>query len=167
MPADRLTLDLDRPTFDQQPQETDRAYQVFLAYRNLPAATRTLRLAAAEFYGEATEGNVRYVKELSRLNRWPERVHDFDVQEANRIVEELRAGIVNMRTRHAQIASVALSKVVEKLATINVDAMSVRDMTYLLDIAVKVERLSRGDSCDSVQGQQVADDDRVVVAWPR
>lgn len=149
MTTDRLALDLDRPLYDQQPLETDRSYAAFLAYRNLPPATRTLRLAAAEFYDEATTGNVRQMQEWSRINRWQERAHAFDVDEANRLADELRADVVAMRTRHAQIASVALAKVVDKLNNADVASMSWRDMAYMLDIAVKVERLSRGESSTS------------------
>lgn len=127
--------------WERQPNETEVAYQAFTLYLAQPASRRSQTRVAAD-----RGTSVRHVAQWSSDNLWPERASAWDRHQLELLAAEARDALISMRTRHAQIASVALSKVVDRLQDMNARDMTVRDMTALLDVAVKIERLSRGES---------------------
>lgn len=75
---------------------------------------------------------------------------------ARRMREELQDGITAMRYKHAEIAVLLLSKMAEALAFIPADAVRIPEIIRGIDVAVKLERLSRGD--DDVGADRRRDD---------
>lgn len=138
--------------WDQQPGENDHQYQRFLQYRNMPPIRRSLRNMQADLNAQrdARPGSHRYLANLSSAHDWPYRAAAWDRHEHDLLVEANRQDIIEMRARHAQIAYDALDKVAERLTNIDASTMTVRDMMFMFDLAVKVERMSRGDTTSSV-----------------
>jgi len=145
-------VDNDRDPWDQQPGENDHQYQRFLQYRNMPSIRRSLRNMQADLNAQrdATPGSHRYLANLSSAHDWPYRAAAWDRHENDLLVEANRQNIIEMRARHAQIAYDAIDKVAERLTNIDASTMTVRDMMFMFDLAVKVERLSRCDTTSSV-----------------
>lgn len=148
---------IERPVdpWDQLPGENAHQYQRFLQYRNMPSIRRSLRNLQADLDvertgEEATPRSSRYLAKLSRANHWPERVAAWDRQAHALIVEANRRALVEMHARHADIAKAAIGKVVQRLVELDASTMTVRDMLLMFDLAVKIERLSRGDTTSSV-----------------
>ncbi len=138
--------------WDQQPGENDHQYQRFLQYRDMPPIRRSLRNLQVDLDAQrdVTPGSHRYLANLSSAHDWPYRAAAWDRHENDLLVEANRQDLIEMRARHAQIACDAIGKVVERLTNIDASTMTVRDMMLMFDLAVKVERLSRGDTTSSV-----------------
>lgn len=164
---DAITLQVATPgehdlPWDQLPGETDAAYRAFLAYRAQPMMSRSLRKLAEtrvmdrhpditpEEMARMAKNDVATVGAWSSACHWQARVRAWDKHQADLLAAEARSALVDMHTRHAQVAAVALSKVVQRIQALDPNDLSARDMTTLMDVAVKIERLSRGDSSSNV-----------------
>jgi len=139
--------DGDRQPWDQRDEETGHAYRAMLVYRDL-GTTRTLRRAAEVFYElpdlPPESPKVRQMKHWSSANQWRLRTNSWDIH-LERVDEEERIQAArDMRRRHAAIATVALSKSVERLRGLDPVNLSARDAITMMAEGVKVERLSRG-----------------------
>src|SRR5271165_1640759 len=100
--------------WEQHPGESARAFGAFCAYRNL-GPRRSLRAAAAAFYGQASAAGERQVDKWSRKFRWVERVGAWDRHldaEACRAQEETRR---EMAERHVKEARALQAKALERL----------------------------------------------------
>lgn len=146
--------------WEVQPSETERAYNAFCVYRDL-GPRRTLVKTARIYYdlGEnadvpGTSPKLRQIKTWSATYGWVGRAHAWDIH----VDEEARLdqieAVKEMRKRHAAVANMTLGKAAERLRTAPTETLSIADAARLLDLAVKVERMARGepDRVSQVQG---------------
>ena len=137
--------------WEVQPNETPRAFSAFIVYRDI-GARRSLRKAARIFYEipeteemPFTSPKLRQFKTWSANFGWVGRGHAWDVH----LDEETRydniVAVKEMRKRHATVANMAIAKSAERLRVLQSAELSIGDATRLFDLAVKVERLSRGE----------------------
>jgi hypothetical protein len=136
---------------DHQPPETAAAYSAFLLYRDLPPGIRTARKTIPAVYGpDMTEDHPRYpwklqnVQRWSADHRWVERASLYDIHRATEREAHAHQARLDMYDRHASIGLVALNKVIQRLQSMDANSLTVADMVKLLDVGVKVERISRG-----------------------
>lgn len=134
-----LTLD---PAFDpwqRQPKETAKRYGQFCTYRD-QGRTRTLRVVA-----EMLALNARYVRMVAADMRWTERVEAFDrhldqLHQAAWLEERRKAARAD-----AELLSEAVTKLAERVETLNPDELSISDFTRLLDAVMRHRRALFGD----------------------
>jgi hypothetical protein len=138
--------------WEPQRDETPRAYTAFLVYRDL-GPRRSLRKAAPIVYDLPTDEQVpltspklRQLKTWSAEFQWVNRAHAWDVHLDDETRYEQVEAVKEMRRRHAAVANMALAKAAERLREMTSKEMTVRDAASLLDLAVKVERLARGEA---------------------
>jgi hypothetical protein len=143
-----MSIDDDRLPWDKQPGETNRQYMGFLTYRNL-GMRRSIRRLREEFYSRSHSSHST-LAEWSATHRWQERCAAWDRHEADRVADETRQAIVDMNKRHAAIANAALNKAVENLTALDASTLTPRDLVAMIDLAVKVERLARGEASTSI-----------------
>lgn len=131
--------------WERQENESTRAFEAFCAYRDLGpnrSIAKTVRKLGK---------NITTLTEWSSKFEWVKRATAWD-DEQDRIARQQQLDeIVKMRKRHAQIAAKALEKVAEALESINSKEMSNADMTRFMDVASKLERISRGDVGDVIE----------------
>jgi len=139
--------DEDKCEWDRQPGETSKAYAHFCLYREM-GVSRSLRQM------QKVPGCTAVVRQLNRWSskwRWVQRCQQYDdhlERQARREQERERKEMVK---RHAKIAVLGQNLVVkglEKLVAEIEDGSrraTASDLSRLLDVAVKVERLSRGE----------------------
>jgi hypothetical protein len=140
----------ERLEWEKAPNETGPAFAAFVAYRDL-GVRRSIKKAVPLVYPEEalpiTEDNakVRTMKKWSSANSWVARANAFDefVEQETRLDQQ--ESVREMRRRHATVANMAVAKAAERLRTMSPSEMSVSDATRLLDLAVKVERVARGE----------------------
>lgn len=132
-----------------QADETGLAYHYFSVFLRLGPG-RTIAAAAREA-GRSRD----FFRELSPRYSWVDRAQAFDMHVERRATEELVRGRVKMREQHLEIAELAKAKIVARLKNLDPDEMSVRDLATWADLAVKIERQSRGeaDKTLEVRGQ--------------
>jgi hypothetical protein len=125
---ERLNPDL--PPWERQPDETDRAYVAFKAW--LDSDKRRV----VDHGPTAANWSSRW--------QWSARAREYDVYMARVDLEDQVRYRRKMNDRHRRMASVALSKVVEWLGSVDPTRMSTADATRLLDVAVRIERDATG-----------------------
>src|SRR2546427_6116994 len=133
--------------WDRQPGESSKAYAHFCLYRDM-GQERSLRKVA---------GDAKCISKVAQLRRWSpkwrwvERCQKYDehllLQDRLRQEKERK----DMTTRHAKIAVLGQNLVVKGIEKLVADVeqgkrdLSASDASRLLDVAVKIERLSRGE----------------------
>jgi len=139
--------DEEKYVWDRQPGESSRAYAHFCLYRDM-GVSRSLRVL------EKVDGCTSGYRQLGRWSsrwQWVERCQDYDdhLQRQDRLRQEKERK--DMLTRHGKIAVLGQNLVVKGIEKLLADVkqgkreLSASDASRLLDVAVKIERLSRGE----------------------
>jgi len=140
--------------WERQPDEGSKAYAAFCVYRDL-GPERSLDKALSEANKKPT--NRRHWSRWMEKYRWYERAQAYDdyIEEKKR--EKNEKAILDMADRHARLAMAFLQRVAQRLQQIDPSELSPADMAKWLDVATKLERLSRGEPTEigkqEVEGQ--------------
>lgn len=135
--------------WERREDETPKQYEAFCAYRDM-GSDRSIR-AVGEKLGKS-EG---LMERWSSKNHWVDRAAAWD-DEQDRISRETAQkeqakAIREMRKKHADLASAMLLKAARALKKIPDDEIKAGDMTRMVDVASKLERISRGDVGEVVE----------------
>ena len=144
--------------WDRMPGESVRNYGYFCAYRDMrytPAASsddlpkldltseRSIRRLAAQV------GKSRMtIGGLSSKYNWQARCDAYDLYILRRLQDRNEAKIIRMRENHAAIGEQMLKRAMRRLLSLGDDEIEAADMIRMVDVGVKVERLSRGESTE-------------------
>lgn len=147
--------------WERLPKESSKQYDFFCAYRDmrytpkpapdggepLPSMDITKRRSIR---GLAVELNASHqaIEALSARFHWVERCDAYDDYIRERLQAKREADILKMHDTHAAIGAQMLKKALAALLAINTDDMTPGDVARLVDVGVKVERLSRGESTE-------------------
>jgi hypothetical protein len=139
--------------WEQQPGESARAFAAFSTYRDL-GPRRSLRAAAATFYGRTSASSERQLDKWSRAFHWIERASAWDRHldaQARIAQEEARREMVQ---RHVQEARALQAKALERLRALCPEELGPADLLRYLVEAAKLERLALGEP-DTVQRHEL------------
>lgn len=150
--------------WDRMPGESTWNYEYFCAYRDMrytPSANaddipkldlnqkRSIRKIAEQL------GRTRQtIGDLSSRFNWQARCDAYDLYMLRRQRDKNEARILKMRENHAAIGEQLLKRAVRKLMSIADDEIAAGDMVRMIDIGVKVERLSRGELLGDEQTEE-------------
>lgn len=163
----------DRELWEQQPGESGTLFAHFVFYRDMryPKVTRQVKDEDGKIKKTTTEtvmdGTVPYEKRSLRktaealgMNKrtianqsakwdWVRRCEAYDahVDRMNREANE--AAIRKMKQEHALLAQQMIRKATSRLLTMPDDEISAAELARIVDVGVKVERLSRGESTEN------------------
>jgi hypothetical protein len=139
--------------WEQQPEETPRAYTAFCVFRDL-GPRRTLAAAAAAYYQRTADSLERQVDKWSSAFRWVERAAAWDrhLDAEGRAAQE--AARKEMAERHVREARGLQAKALERLRALLPEELSPADVLRYFVEAVKLERLALGEP-DTVQRQEL------------
>lgn len=135
--------------WERQPGETPKQYEAFCVYRDLKTISDPQSRRSLELAGQAMGKSKAALEPWSSKNKWVDRVAAWD-EEQERIAREqaqkdqLKA-ISEMRTRHADLGKAMIMKAARALARIPEDEIRAGDISRMVDVAAKLERISRGD----------------------
>lgn len=140
--------DLDLFPWEQQPGETAKKYEAFLNYlqQKTEDENRSLRKVAYDLNKSLT-----YIGTLSSENNWVERAAAWDREQLAIARRKCEAEILKMRERHAKIATSMLTKATKRLASMQAEELTPQDIKNWVDVASKLERISRGDVGEVVE----------------
>lgn len=135
--------------WERQPDETPKQYEAFCVYRDM-GTNRTL-----EKVGQHLGKSATLMERWSSKNQWVNRVTAWD-DERERIERETAQkqqleDIKKMRKRHAAIATQMIVKASMALQQIPPEEVKAADISRMVDVASKLERISRGDVGDVVE----------------
>ena len=163
----------DRELWEQQPGESGTLFAHFVFYRDMryPKVTRQVKDEDGKIKkttGDTVmDGTVPYEKRSLRktaealgMNKrtianqsakwdWVRRCEAYDahVDRMNREANE--AAIRKMKQDHALLAQQMIRKATRRLLTMPDDEISAAELSRIVDVGVKVERLSRGESTEN------------------
>ncbi len=150
----------ERELWEQQPGETTNTFGYFVIYRDMrypkapttgeavmdgsiPYEKRSLRKVAAML-----GINYRTIARHSETGEWQKRVEAYDAYVDRSVREANEAAIRKMNTEHALLAQQMIRKATKRLLTIPEDQISAAELVRMVDVAVKVERQSRGEATE-------------------
>ena len=133
--------------WEKLPEETSRQYEAFCIYRDMGIERSILKVA----YEWSEGGHTSKLKEWSSKYHWVERASAYDeyIDEIKRARNE--EAIIEMSARHAEYSLQIQEKAIEALNLVNPEELKPNDLIKWYDVAVKIERLSRGLSTENIK----------------
>ena len=125
--------------WEMQPTDTVKSFEAFQVYRDL-GKTRSLPQVAEKLSKSET-----IIKRWSAKHNWQERIAAWEAEQDRLIRIELTKDIGAMRKRHADLAEAILVKAAKALVKIPIEDIKATDITRMVDVATKLERISKGD----------------------
>lgn len=136
------------PLWERQTGEGDKAWEAFVIYRDL-GPDRSLRQVAKRL-----ERSPGYLEELSRTKGWTERVAAWDAELDRQARKAQVAEITKMRKNHATLAVSMLTKAAKGLQLLPPEDLKAVDISRMVEVASKLERLARGDVGEVVEERE-------------
>lgn len=135
--------------WERQPEETTKAFEAFCIYRDMGQERSAAKVA------EKLSKSEQLMKRWSYTHGWVERAAKWD-DEQDRIERETAQreqskAIREMRKRHADLGTAMLIKAAQALKSIPVQDIKPGDISRMVDVASKLERISRGDVGEVVE----------------
>ena len=148
----------DGELWDRMPGESVKNYEYFCAYRDMrytPAANpddipklgtnpeRSLRRL-----GKKLNRNFKTLGDLSKRFNWVSRCDAYDLYILRRQRDKNEVKILKMRENHAAVGEQLIKRATRRLLSLADDEIAAADVVRMMDIGVKIERLSRGESTE-------------------
>lgn len=131
--------------------ETSRQFQAFCIYRDM-GPSRSIQQVAQQRTGS---GGFSKLKEWSITHQWVDRATEYD----DHIDTIKRAGneesILEMSSRHADYSMQIQEKALDALKLIKPEDLKPHHLIKWLEVAVNIERLSRGVSTENIKREEV------------
>jgi hypothetical protein len=131
--------------WEKQDKETDEKFQAFRTYLEM-GEERSFK-AVAEKLGHKQTTVYSWSWEWS----WKARVTAWDRYEWRQLRKAHLKDVIAMRKRHADIARGMLQKAASYVDQMLSGELDVKEIAKWVDVAAKLERLSMGESTESVQ----------------
>ena len=132
--------------WERQPKESDVAFEAFVAYRDM--GTERSHAKVSQKVGK----NKGLIARWSRVHGWVARIEAWTDEQDRLTREELAKGITAMRKNHTDIANEMLKKALKAMLKLPVEEMTMQDIARAVDVATKLERLSRGEATERTEG---------------
>ena len=131
--------------WERQPGEGEKPWEAFVTYRDM-GGKRSNRLVAEKLGKSET-----IINRWSSQWNWVDRLAAWS-NEQDRIIRESQiAEIAEMRKRHAELAVAMIEKAKAALELMEPEELSAVTLAKFVDAAVKIERLSRGDTSEVIE----------------
>ena len=127
--------------WERQSGESSKAYAAFCIYRDMGVE----RSIEKVYEKRSKRGPLSRLKNWSVKHKWVERANAYDDYLERKKREEKEKAILDMAERHAKLSMAFLQRVAQRLQQIDPSELSPADMAKWLDVATKLERLSRGE----------------------
>lgn len=135
--------------WERREDETSRAYEAFCTYRDIGPGRSIAKT------GQLLGKNQTTLEQWSSKYGWVKRAAAWDdeqerIERTTAQKEQLKA-IKDMRKRHADLGQAMLIKAARALAKLPDDEIKPQDISRMVDVASKLERISRGDVGEVVE----------------
>lgn len=132
--------------WQRREKETTVAFEAFVCYRDM-GANRSLAKVAEKLGKSET-----LMQRWSGQHEWVNRAADFDGHLDEEVVDAQEKARREMAERHAKLAQAALTRVAQRLGDLDPEDLKPGDIARILEVATKLERLSRGEPSEHVEG---------------
>jgi len=128
--------------------ESVKNYEAFCRYRDM-GPSRSLEKVAREL-----TKSKQLLNRWATLYHWSERAKAWDNEQDRLTRESYTKDILDMRRRHAQIAKEVLDKVRDAFQLLDAAELKATELARLLNVASKLERVSRGDAGEIMETRE-------------
>jgi hypothetical protein len=142
-PVNRRTPEV----WERQDTESAQAFEAFKTYRDMGADRSLVKVA------QKLGKSVPLMERWSKDKEWVVRVTDWERDQDRQIRDILTKGKAAMLKNHTDIATAMLVKSVKALQKLPIEDMTPRDISTMVDIAAKLERISRGEVTDKTESK--------------
>lgn len=137
--------------WERQFNESPQAFEAFAQYRDMGASRSLAKVSRVVCKSKAL------MERWSTEHDWVKRVAAWDA-EKDRVARETQIkDIIDMRQRHAAIAKKMMDTADNALNNINPNEVSTNEIARLVEIASKLERISRGDVGEVIEERDGGD----------
>lgn len=150
--------------WDQQPKETNKAYERFRLYRDMGAG-RSLRKLAKELGLDLSS-----IAEMSSRYRWQERVSAFDayIDEASQHksiiqVKAMKERQIALALKAQKAATKGLEQLISRISQQEAHNFRPEALVKLLEIGCRLERLNRDEPDQKIEVSQKYNYDRLTL----
>ena len=134
--------------WERQEGESAKAYEAFSVYRDMKADRSLAKV------GQKLGKSKTMMEKWSKKFDWVARAEAWDLEEDRLIRVALTKDIGAMRKRHADVARAMLIKAAKALTKIPDEEIKAADISRMVDVASKLERISKGDVGEVVEERQ-------------
>lgn len=134
--------------WERQPNETPKAFEAFVIYRDL-GNERTIPKVA-----EALSKSVSLMNRWSQTYNWVERVNAWDDELARQTARELMRDMAKTRARQRKQALKMQHKGLELLKDIQPGDAKLSEIVSLMKLGMEQERICLGDVGDVIEERQ-------------
>lgn len=141
--------------WDRQPQEVEAAWAAFRRYRDTPSPRPPVGVFAGEIGYSST-----HVLNWAKLWAWDSRILAWDQHLDGKGQKVAESGVEEMARRHIELAKkglgivdMAMERLRISLLVENGGTLKAQEMARVLDVCAKLERLSRGEATERVEGK--------------
>ena len=142
-------MSAEKQLWDQQEEETHKAYSAFSVYRNF-GPTRSLEKAARIYYNDEqiirSSAKVRQFSKWSSNNNWVARVEAWDEERDKNWQSDQREAIRAMNKRQANYGMAMQGKGIARLLDMAPDELTPDQAARLTKTGVEIERPARGEA---------------------
>lgn len=142
---------LEPEPWERQLNESTQAFEAFAAYRDMGASRSLAKVSRQVCKSKAL------MERWSVDHDWVKRVAAWDAEKDRVARETTLNDIIEMRKRHAAIAKKMMDTADSALNNIKPDEVSTNEIARLVEIASKLERISRGDAGDVIEERDGGD----------
>ena len=133
--------------WERQPNESERAFEAFTVYRDMGAERSYAKS------GKKLGKSKTIIERWGRVYRWAERIEAWTDEQDRLTREALIKGITAMRKNHTDVAYEMLQKARAALQSLPLEEMTMTDVARAVDVASKLERLSRGEPTERTESR--------------
>ena len=125
--------------WERQPAETDREWQIWLAYRDMYPSTRPSYRQVAEQLGTT----IAVVKKVGARWDFPVRLQAWAKYVDNLTLQQRQQEILDMNKKHIEMAQALNEKLATAINAIDPYELAPRDIKGLLQLSAELERKAR------------------------
>ncbi len=133
--------------WERQPAETDREWQIWLAYRDMYPSTRPSYRQVAEQLGTT----VAVVKKIGARWDFPVRLQAWAKYVDNLTLQQRQQEILDMNKKHIEMAQALNEKLATAINAIDPYELEPKDIKGLLQLSAELERKARLHNSDVIR----------------
>ena len=139
--------------WERQPAETDREWQIWLAYRDMYPSKRPSYREVAEQLGTT----VAVVKKVAARWDFPVRLQAWAKYVDNLILKQRQQEILDMNKKHIEMAQALNEKLAIAINAIDPYELAPKDIKGLLQLSTELERKARLNNPDMIRPELTDD----------
>ena len=139
--------------WERQPAETDREWQIWLAYRDMYPSKRPSYREVAEQLGTT----IAVVKKVAARWDFPVRLQAWAKYVDNLILKQRQQEILDMNKKHIEMAQALNEKLATAINAIDPYELTPRDIKGLLQLSTELERKARLNNPDVIRPELTDD----------